>query len=459
MAATTLDVYDDFLKEWYLQEWIDQLTSMTTTWKLLRRRLVNFAGKSMVVPIRTGRNFGVGSIPTSGSITSGTMSTMYPAGSQGIGRTLIDGKIITGSLQVAQDTIDKSKNDKGAFFEAIDFEMRGLVDDMADYADNIMHLGGDSSLAIVPAAPAIVAGPPGTFPVSTHHPFFEGMRIEAWSGATTGTDTSDFTGGTSDDTGFDGISTGENRVITNVVRNADGSGVLTVTGTTAGLSIGDVISRAGVRNGDVSHELMGLRGAIDSSNPPLDSDFQNIDRATNSFWQSHEDSIVVLPTESAIQTALDHTHDISRGDVDVLMCHRLLRRLIYDGLNSGPTRFSDTNVITSGYLSGKKEDYHPDGADYLFFDGRIPIIVDRFSHIDIDAALPNTSFANLYGLDLSSLYIGLITDFTWWAPEGRILHRSDNRAFGVMADLYLYGNLVCDAPAKNFKLNFPFGVA
>ncbi len=377
--TVALDVYDDFLKEWYLSEWIDQLTSMTTTWKLLRRKLTNFAGKFMVIPIRTGRNAGVGAIPTS---SSGALSALYPHGNQSVGRTLVDGKIFSGGLQVAQDTIDKSKNDQGAFFEAIDFEMRGLVDDVADYADNVMHQAGDSALAQTTGV-----GVANVVPVTTHHPFFEGMVVEFWSG-NTGADTVRQQGSTNAAARFVAIAanTQSAQRITAVVRNIDGSGTITV-GDDVAIASGDYIARVGTRTAALSHELMGLNGAISASNPPLDASFQGIDRATAGYWQSYEDSSGANePNEDDIQQALDHTHDTSRGDVDVLMCNRILRRLLYASLaGSNHTRFVDTNVISPGYLSGKKEDHHPDGADYLFFDGRLPIIVDRFSRIDVPA--------------------------------------------------------------------------
>ena len=41
--TTTLDVYSAFLKDFYLPDWIDQLNTKSTTYKMLRRELVDFS--------------------------------------------------------------------------------------------------------------------------------------------------------------------------------------------------------------------------------------------------------------------------------------------------------------------------------------------------------------------------------------------------------------------------------
>jgi len=448
MAASTLDVYDAFLKDWYLSEWVDQLTSMTTTWRLLRRKLTKWAGKQMVIPIRKGRNWGVGAIPTS---ASGSMATLNVAGHQSVDRVLVDGKLVTGALQIAQDTIDKSKVDRGAFFEDLDFEMRGLVDDVADYVDNVSHLAGNGALATITQ---VTSGTQLT--VDNHQPFFDNMRIECWS--STGAGTTDFTASGDAAVEANLPSGGLVQVISAVQRNVDGSGVLTMVAT-AGAAIGSNLARAGSRNtgADTGYEPMGLPGLISNANPPLDSTFQGITRTGNNWWQSLEtDATNSTFSEDLLQQQIDYTHDTSRGDIDYLMTQRITRRKMFTILNptAALSRFSDTNVITPGFLGGKVEDKHPEGSDFLFFDGRIPIIVDRFCKLEIDNITVNGPyhFGTIYGLDMDTLYVALITDFTWWAPEGRILHRSDSRAFGVLADLYLYGQIVCDAPNKNFQL-------
>jgi hypothetical protein len=58
----------------------------------------------------------------------------------------------------------------------------------------------------------------------------------------------------------------------------------------------------------------------------------------------------------------------------------------------------------------------------------------------------------VYGLDLSSIYTALVTDFKWWdGGQGTVLRPSTNRKFSLEAVLYIMGNMVTDAPRKSFK--------
>lgn len=444
MAAQTLAGMDALLKEWYVDYHVDQLLTKATCTKLLRRKLVEFAGDYMVVFLRTGRNWGIGAVPTS---SSGSLQTLRTPGYQTSARTLIDGYIMNAPIQVAQDVIDKSAKDPGAAYEALDFEMRGVTDDAADYHEHVLYGEGSGRLATVLAAPSGT-----TITVNNHYPFFVGQRIECWSGET-GADTSTFSSA-STDAGVTGA-TGNVQVVREVARNFDGSGVLTVDAS-GGATAGRILARAKARNASTGYEWMGLGGCIKATNPVLKSSFQNISRATtgNGYWKANVfDFSSVPPGEDELQQAFDHTADNGRGNVDVLLMHKITRRALMKNMFTTKTRFAASNVIQPGYLSGKDEDRYPDGADWLSFDGKTPMIVSRYADIDCDSVATDY-FGDVLGLNLDSLMVALVTDWTWWAPDGRILSRSDSRQFGVMADLYCYGTVACEAPNRNFRATF-----
>lgn len=432
MATQTLDGYDKFLKEWYLSSWIDQLNSMTTVWKLFRKKLVDFSGRRMIIPIRTSRNTGIGAVPNS---SGGSVPTLMTAGSQGIENAICTPAIVTGAIQISQDVMDASKNNRGAFYEVVDFEMRGLVQDMAEDLDRQMCGNGSGTLATINTGTSSVE----TCSVSTHRPFFTGMIVDFWSTPASGA-----------------TKNAEDITITDVTRNSDGSGAISWSGAET-VTQGGAVAKANVRTATAGYEMMGVDGIVDSADPPLldSGGYLGIDRSTagNGYWIAYEKALGAAFTEEDIQNAFDAAHDNSNGDVNCLLMNRLTRGSLYATLaTSNPRRFVDTNVVKSGYLSGKVEDQHPDGQDWLFWDGRVPIIVDKFAFVDIDDVVGPAALGNIYGLDLSSFFMALVTDFKWWSPEGQILHRSDSRAFSVMADMYIYGNLVCDAPRKNFKI-------
>lgn len=437
MASTpqTLNSYDKFLKEYYLSSWIDQLNSMSTTWALLRRKIVDFAGRRMVFPVRKSRNTGVGAIPLTTGVGA-TLSTLIEAGQQGIENGIVSPKLVMGALEIAQDVIDSSKNDRGAFFSAIDFEMAGLVQDVAEDLDRQTYGNGNGQLARVTAQAATGQA---VVQVSYHRPFYEGMKLDFWSsGASGATLNANHTG----------------LVVLSVQRNNDGSGAITLTANIAVAVIVDGASatRTGVRTSTVGYEMMGLAGLIDSSNPPLESTFEGVTRSGNAWWQSIEDTTALL-NETMIQTNLDNVHDDSNGDINCLLMNRKTRRALYDALaTDNPRRLVNSNLLMPGYISGKLEDHHPDAHDFLFFDGRIPIVVDKFCPIDVDTQGTPSSTGTVFGADLSSLYTALVTDFKWWdGGQGTVLRPSTSRKFGLEAVLYIMGNMVTDAPRKNFK--------
>jgi len=428
--------YDKFLKDYYLSSWIDQLNSMTTTWALLRRKIVDYSGRKLIFPIRKSRNTGVGALPLSGA--SDALQTLVEAGRQGVDNGQVFPKLVMGALEVAQDVIDSSRNDRGAFFQAIDFEMAGLVQDLAEDLDRQVYGQGNGHLAKVTAQANIGQA---VVQVSYHRPFFEGMKLDFWSGEQSGAALGD--------------ATHAGMIVSSVARNADGSGALTMTANIAGANIADnsSVTRASVRTATVGYEMMGLRGIVDSSDPALEaSGFEGLTRSGKSWWQAIEDTTATLD-ESMIQANLDRVHDDSNGEVNVLLMNRITRYNLYQALaSSNPQRLVNSNLLQPGFLSGKLEDHHPDAHDFLFFDGRIPIIVDKYCPVMIDTQGGATKTGTVFGLDLTSLYVALVTDFKWWdGGQGTVMRPSSSRKFGLEAVLYIMGNLVCDAPRKNWK--------
>lgn len=428
MATQTLQSYDKFLKEWYFSSWIDQLNSMTTTWKLLRRKITTVGGRQLVFPIRTTRNTGVGAVPGS---SGGAVPTNVVAGYQGVNNATVTPKIVQGAIQIAQDAIDRSANDRGAFYEVVDFEMMGIVQDLAEDLDRQCHGDGSGTLANTTAVPV-----GATIAVDYHRPFFEGMIVDGWDSSASGAAARD-----------------ADLVISSVARNTDGSGVLTFTGAPATLTDNDVLVRKDARTATAGYEFMGLNGIVSATNPPLESTFEGITRTGNAYWQSIVNASTAAPSEALIQSAVDQVHDDSNGDINALLTNRRTRFALYNSLaSSNPTRFVDTNVIQPGILSGKVEDHHPDAHDYLFWDGRVPIIVDKYCPINVDVGA-GTQRGVLYGLDLSAIYVALVTDFRWWTPQGYILRPSESRSFSVEGLIYIMGNIVTDAPRKHFKFS------
>lgn len=438
----TINSFQAFLKEEYLSSWVDQLNSMTTTFKLMRRKLVSFGGKKMIIPIRTGRNPGVGAVPTSntaafGGTGAGGLSTLITAGQQGIQQSFVVPRMEQAAIEVAQDAIDMSAGDRAAFYNVIDFEMMGVVQDAPEDMDRQMYGNGNGTLTFITDAATSA-----THTVGYGRTLAAGMSVDIWSSGASGA-----------------TLVSQANVIISVTPDPAGTAAATVVFTSSFVgTTTQTITRTGVRTATVGFEFMGLDGIVDSANPPLEV-LQGIDRSTagNDYWKATEDATAytgVLFKDTSLQQNLDTAHDISNGDIKLLLMNRVTRAKLYNNMQGTLTRFTDTNMINPGLLSGKLEDQRPDNRDWLFFDGRLPIVVDKYCQINTPTfGTLSSRLGACYGIDTDSTYMGLVTDWKWWdGGQGTILRPSTSRKFGLEAVLYLLGNLVTDSPNKNFKI-------
>lgn len=475
-TGTDLALYDKFLKEWYMGKWIDLLNNLTTTYKLSRKRIVNFQGRRMVIALRTGRTGAVGAIPVSGFVVSGSatsqgaQSLMNPA-YQGTNNALVRPKLVMGAIGIPQDVIDVSASDKGAFYEVIDFEMMGLKTDMANYLDKTMYKGG-APLADITSVTSHVAGET-IFVVDNTYPFYVGQRLEFWSSNTTGATAVTSSEGTPIQvTAIDRAT----RSIT-VDKNIDTGGA-----SAGDLGATDQVYTAGARSANVAYEPLGYEEIIKesaASTPTATAGdlLLNTYEGTNHMYglsRETGDSNYVAEWASNIldvggtnelefrhmHEILDDVHDNSGGDPTVFLTTRVTRRHVTkrmaytsDQVGAAPgsinvvgtsQRFMNTTRLKGGFI-GAREDMHGQGGnDWVLFDDRVPIVVDRYATHDYANDL-----GTMYAIDSRHCFWALVTDWKWWAPEGRILREASNSSgpqFGVLAHAYLFGEHVVDAP-------------
>lgn len=80
-------------------------------------------GRQVLYPIHTSRNTGAGAV--------GENKTLPVAGNQGTSQVKIPYRYNYGRIQLTTQTIKASKTNKGAFKKAMEFEMKGMVNDLA----------------------------------------------------------------------------------------------------------------------------------------------------------------------------------------------------------------------------------------------------------------------------------------------------------------------------------------
>ena len=132
--SATLATLDAILKDFYLGPIVNQLNNEILAVELFQKAQVDWQGKKAVIPVKVGRNTGVNFLAESG--------TLPTAGEQKYTDLLVNARFVYGRFQVTGPTIEASKTSAGAFVQAIDSEMTGLVEDVKNAANKGMFDGG-----------------------------------------------------------------------------------------------------------------------------------------------------------------------------------------------------------------------------------------------------------------------------------------------------------------------------
>jgi hypothetical protein len=132
--SATLATLDAILKDFYLGPIVNQLNNEILAVELFQKAQVDWQGKKAVIPVKVGRNTGVDFLAESAALPT--------AGEQKYTDLLVNARFVYGRFQVTGPTIEASKTSAGAFVQAIDSEMTGLVEDVKNAANKGMFDGG-----------------------------------------------------------------------------------------------------------------------------------------------------------------------------------------------------------------------------------------------------------------------------------------------------------------------------
>lgn len=451
-SGQDLALFDKFLKDWYMEQWVDLFNNQTNTAKYIRRKIVPFKGRQMIIALRTGESGAVQAIPLSGfndGAANGAWKTVTP-GYQSTDNALVKPKIIMSAIGIPQDVIDVSENDRGAFYEVVDFEMQGIKVTAAKYFDLMLYRGGRE------LADQLAGGTYTTSRifVDNYFPFYKGKRIETWSTNTTG----------AAERGL--ASSADYQVVSAVDRVGGANGYQIDYSNAASLatSASEFPYTVGARTVNNNLELTGMLEIVSNANMQLNNYAGNkfylgIDRTVVNEWQSQViDLAGGALTFDSMQQMCDEVHDNSPGDVNAMFSHRIVRRrwarqIAFAGAAEGTAgaatyRFQNTQKF-AGSLVEYQEDMHgAESEDFMKFNGRVPFFVDRYCPIAMQPTSSNNN-GMIFCLDLRHWYMAQVCDWRWWAPQGRILREAQNGAFGVVAHNYMMGELVCDLPSTS----------
>jgi len=400
----------DVLKVRYIGPIREQINQKTVLLSRLEKEdgFVDTSGKTFTVPIHTGRNISAGSSRTDG----GTLPT---AGVQQYKTAVIPNAYVYTTIKVTGPTIRATRDSAGAFVRAIDSETRGATKDMKREVNRMFNGDGTGALAYWTSADNT-----------------SGTDVDDKQGTNfvhlpkAGTITCDLI-----DASDHSTKVGDSIVITR------GASTTTTTAVTwAGTVTGSADEDYLVKEDTLGNEIMGLRGIVSASNPPLLSGgLHGLAVASNAYWtaQSFGNSgtkrDLDLDIMQAPLDAIAMESDFDESDVSFLLANYAIRAK-YVSLLQADKRFVNTMTLDGGFTA-------------VEFNGK-PMILDS-----------QADRGRIYYIVGESLRIFRTSDFDWMDQDGAVLARVANED-AYSATLFAYMNLGClfrNANAVLFDLN------
>ena len=130
----SLTTLSSVLKDFYLGPIVNQLNNEVLALTTFQKSQVEWQGKKAIMPVKVGRNTGVGFVAESGALPT--------AGNQQYADLQINARYVYGRFTVTGQSISASKTNAGAFVQALSSEMDGIVEDVKNSSDRACFSGG-----------------------------------------------------------------------------------------------------------------------------------------------------------------------------------------------------------------------------------------------------------------------------------------------------------------------------
>ena len=360
MALETMTTFDAVLKLDYLPVLQQQFNKEVILYNRIKRDTENVYGKKYYFPVHSAWGETTGAVSETGTIPApGTETTLESSGTV---------QTIFGRFQVTTKVIAATKNDKGAFVQAVDFKLKNVGDNLRKDLNFMLNSDGSGALAKVSSVAAQVITVDNALPIRIN------MVLNAFDARTGGAQhNGDFT-------------------VSNVDYDAN---TVTVVGTISAVVANDYLFKSVGRGINV----MGLLGIVDDAT--FVTTLQNISRSTNAFWKASvlaNGGVNRSLTQVLLQAAQDKPYIKGGGKITAFYSN-LGQRQNYVQLVSADRRYVNTMKFDAGY-------------EALEYNG-LPWFVDR-------DAVKNA----VYALDESVLRFMMLKDIDWMDEDGAILART-----------------------------------
>ena len=391
--SQTLSNFDEVLKSDYLPAIREQLNHETILMNNIQRNEESVTGKEWKMAAHYGRNSGVGARPDNG--------TLPTAGNQAYKNPYDSVKFNYARITVTGPTMKASRDNDGAFVQALGSEIEGAMRDLKKDINFQLFNDGTAYRALVNGDPGtgttLTVDAPGTSYLS------DGMLIDIVdpiSGVpcTSSTDL--------------------------VITSVDSSTACTMSAAiNADVADNDVVVRAGsTDDAGTSYEMMGLKGIVDDAT--YVATLHHLARGTYAWWNcathANDDNSGTNRdlTTSLMQDSFTAVQKLG-GKVGAILTTFELRDAYAAELVSDK-RFVNTLDLDGGFS----------GLEY----NGIAVIPDQ-------DALANT----MLFVDWNHLFLFQMSDFDWMDQDGAVLSRVAS-SDSYEAVLYWYANLGTDRP-------------
>lgn|SRR3990167_2482493 len=369
----------------------DQVNSNTVLYNRLEKVLADNVkqttqGSQVTVPLRTGRNHGIGMRGTTGA-------TLPTAGNQVFGTTAVYNiQAAYGTLKLEWPALKATRNNTGAFIKLLDVEMNGLIDDMVRDMNRQMLGDGSGVLTLCGTTTAST-----TVTVTSTAKMEVGMFVDIAATAT-------------------GVS----------VTNGQNVEVLTIPSTTTftvGIAVTTSSSHGVYRTGNYGNEISGIDYITDNADGTLgQGNYGGIDRDTYTWWQGqrvHNSAVNRALKSSLMRDALvasmKNAGASSKGISAIYTNHEIAS--IYGEMQIGDKRYNN--------LDGKAAMVFDAGWHGLMYGG-IPIFEDK------DHAANKMTF-----VDESVLKIYHMGDWEWADADNVLTKVEGEAAYEAVMQRYL----------------------
>lgn len=392
MAGANLGTLSTILKEYYLGPVAEQLNNEVLLLSRLEAKSEDLVGKRAYVPLHWGRSSGVGARSESQALPL--------AGKQQYEKAVYDLKYLYGRVEVTGPSMAKTKNEAGAFLQALKSELDGVRNDLKKDLARQVYGNGTAAIAIG------TAGTSGSLTVPVEPirkgQVYPGMLVDIF----------DVSASTSAATYFK-VRVASVDIATGVITfEASGETGASAVPLAAALASGDYIVRAGVT----------VQTAAEGNTYSLSDEVDGIQRIVASATGSSLGGI----TATGTATWWDNQRITASGASGSSSTFALTLEDIQKGLNLARIAGGmPTSVITSlgvqrefyGLLSQDVRYVEPDSLSYssgfkaLSYNG-MPIIAD------IDAP-----YGKMYILDESTIQVFSDQDWHFLDADGMTLRQ------------------------------------